>query len=233
MILSADKIRARVEAAPTSDDDWFAITPVLDWTTQARPGTSAINVRLGTRFRVPRRARLDALDHLAAPPSLESVYADDVRVAVGDYFVLHPRQFVIGETVEWFRFPRTLAGFVSGRSSWGREGLIVATAIVVHPFYAGVLALELTNLGEIPVKLYPGCQIAQLLIHEVDGDPSAKIPLSMFMASAFPRDPDPLSHDRKVLQEFRRSFLTTTNLPPTSAPPPPATRVTASPAPRG
>jgi len=206
MILSADRIREMVQRKPDSDDDWFTITPVLDWRTQAKSGTSSINVRLGTRFRVPRRARLEALDHLPAAPA-EVSYADDVRVDVGDYFVLHPRQFVIGETIEWVRFPRNMAGFVSGRSSWGREGLIVATAVVIHPFYAGVLALELTNLGEVPVKLYPGAQVAQLFIHEVDAPAAVQMPISMFMASAFPRDPDPLKYDRHVITRFRLDLL--------------------------
>jgi dCTP deaminase len=223
VILSADRIRVLIETRPKNVDEWFAITPVLDWDSQARPGTGAINVRLGTRFRVPRRARLDTLDHLPAPPSKENVYADDVRVPVGDYFVLHPRQFVIGETIEWVRFPKNLAGFVSGRSSWGREGLIVATAIVVHPYYAGVLALELTNLGEIPVKLYPGAQVAQLFVHEVATDGTVDPPKSMFMASAFPRDPDPLSYDRHVLQAFRADLEAVRQRAETNAPAPPAT----------
>ena len=55
--------------------------------------------------------------------------------------------------------------YVVGRSTWGRLGLIVATAICIHPLFAGPLTRELRNLGETPLKLYPGEAIAQLIFH--------------------------------------------------------------------
>jgi dCTP deaminase len=58
--------------------------------------------------------------------------------------------------------------YVVGRSSFGRLGLIIATAIGVHPHFFGALTLELRNLGEAPVRLYPGQTIAQLFFHELD-----------------------------------------------------------------
>jgi len=57
--------------------------------------------------------------------------------------------------------------YVAGRSTWGRLGLIVATAVGVHPGFAGNLTLELRNLGETPLTLYPGQTIAQLFFHLV------------------------------------------------------------------
>jgi len=58
---------------------------------------------------------------------------------------------------------------VLGRSTWGRLGLIVATAVGIQPNFAGTLTLELRNLGEAPLSLYPGQIIAQLFFHEVAG----------------------------------------------------------------
>ena len=63
--------------------------------------------------------------------------------------------------------PPDLGAYVVGRSSWGRIGLIVATAIMVQPGYAGTLTLELVNEGEAPIRLYPGLRIAQLAVHEL------------------------------------------------------------------
>jgi hypothetical protein len=54
-------------------------------------------------------------------------------------------------------------------STWGRLGLIVATAVGIQPNFAGTLTLELRNLGEAPLSLYPGQLIAQLFFHEVSG----------------------------------------------------------------
>ena len=75
--------------------------------------------------------------------------------------------------MEWIRFPKKLAGYVVGKSSWGRRGLVIATAIGVHPGFSGCLTLEITNLGEMPIKIMPGMLICQLFLHDVDTDSEA------------------------------------------------------------
>jgi dCTP deaminase len=80
--------------------------------------------------------------------------------------VLHPGKFVLGITLEWLRLPGDLAGYVTGKSSLGRRGLIIETAAGVQPGFAGCLTLELANVGEIPVKLVPGMKICQLFLHK-------------------------------------------------------------------
>jgi dCTP deaminase len=82
---------------------------------------------------------------------------------------LHPRNFVLGVTLEWLKMPPDLAGYIVGRSSWGRRGLIIATAAGVHPGFTGCLTLEITNLGEIPIEVRPGMAVSQLFLHSVDG----------------------------------------------------------------
>ena len=88
-------------------------------------------------------------------------------VPFGARFVLHPGNFVLGVTLEWIRFPNNIAGYVIGKSSWGRRGLIIATAVGVHPNFAGCLTLELTNVAEVPIAIKPGMSICQLFLHEV------------------------------------------------------------------
>jgi dCTP deaminase len=56
-----------------------------------------------------------------------------------------------------------------GKSSLGRHGLIIETAPVVHPGFSGCLTLELANVGEIPIALYPGMEIAQLQLINTEG----------------------------------------------------------------
>jgi dCTP deaminase len=58
---------------------------------------------------------------------------------------------------------------VTGKSNLGRRGLVIETAPGVHPHFNGCLTLEMTNLGEIPLKIRPGMKICQLFIH-VTGD---------------------------------------------------------------
>jgi dCTP deaminase len=88
-------------------------------------------------------------------------------VPLGDAVTIHPHQFILGVTLEYIRLPSDLMAYVVGRSSFGRLGLIIATAIGVHPHFFGALTLELRNLGEAPVRLYPGQTIAQLFFHEL------------------------------------------------------------------
>jgi dCTP deaminase len=94
-------------------------------------------------------------------------------VRFNDHFVLHPGEFVIGITLEWLKFPFDLSGYVTGRSSWGRRGLIIETAAGIHPGFTGCLTLELANVGAAPIKLSPGMLICQIFLHIVDNSERA------------------------------------------------------------
>ncbi len=131
-------------------------------------------------------------------------YTDRIYVPIGDFFVLHPRQFVLGETLEWIHLSPTECAFVTSRSSWGRDGLVIATAIGVHPTYTGILTLELTNVGEIPLKLYPGLAIAQLFIAEVTRTGPLVPSPSMFSVSTRPEIADPAQRELDMIDAFAR-----------------------------
>jgi dCTP deaminase len=60
---------------------------------------------------------------------------------------------------------------VTGKSSLGRRGLVIETASGIQPGFSGCLALELSNVGEVPIALLPGMQICQIFVHEVGPDP--------------------------------------------------------------
>ena len=90
-------------------------------------------------------------------------------VPFGGTFVLHPRSFVLAITLEWIRMTRRHGGYVMGKSSWGRRGLVIETAPGVHPGFSGCLTLELANVGEIPIELTPGARICQLFVHVLEG----------------------------------------------------------------
>ncbi len=76
--------------------------------------------------------------------------------------------------------PVNLSGYVLSRSRYGRIGLMVATATYIHPGWKGCLTLELFNYGEVPINLYCGSQMAQLVIQDaapsLDGTPKRLIP---------------------------------------------------------
>lgn len=85
-------------------------------------------------------------------------------------FLLHPGALALVPTLEWVTIPFDVMGEVTARSTWAREGLSIATATLIEPGYKGIVTLELANLGEIPMKLYPGLQLAQISFTTVAGE---------------------------------------------------------------
>ncbi len=204
MILSAEKIRQLLENPPDKLEDRLVISPLLDADRQLKPGTASVDVRLGQRFHIPLRAKLSQLDVLSKTHQADlQKYKDDTFVPIGDYFVLHPGQFVLGETLEWIHLPRNLTSFVVGKSTWGRDGLIIATAIGVHPNFSGILTLEISNVGEIPIYLYPGLAIAQLFLVTVETAGSASPVPSAFLVQTSPRTRNVEIEDRDIIEVFR------------------------------
>jgi dCTP deaminase len=183
----------------------LVISPLLDLEKQLKPGTASVDVRLGQRFHVPLRAKLSQLDLLSKAHQADLLkYKDDTFVPIGDYFVLHPGQFVLGETLEWIHLPRDLVAYVIGKSTWGRDGLIIATAIGVHPNFSGILTLEISNVGEIPIYLYPGLAIAQLFLASVELTAKSVSPVpSAFQIQTTPRTRNVEIEDRDIIQLFR------------------------------
>lgn len=149
--------------------DRLVITPILNLTTQIKKGSSSIDLRLGCNFKVPIRSQIDVLDPKREDYKVKKEKCfEEIYISIGKEFILHPRQFALGQTLEWIHLPNNLCGIIMGKSTWGRDGLVIATASGVHPGYSGPLTLELSNLGEIPIKLYPGLTYAQLFIFDVE-----------------------------------------------------------------
>jgi dCTP deaminase len=126
---------------------------------------ASVDLRLGTSFRVFHNHRAAAIDLNDPPANL----TEQVEVAEGEAFVIHPGEFVLGRTQEYVEMPDDVVSRIEGKSSVGRLGLIVhATAGFVDPGFKGTLTLEITNLTRIPIKLYPGLPIAQLSFMTLD-----------------------------------------------------------------
>jgi dCTP deaminase len=92
--------------------------------------------------------------------------------------VLRPGDFIIALTAERVALPKSsrLAARVEGRSSLARLGLGVhVTAPTIHADWDGEIALEITNLGCLDIKLRPGLAICQLIIEQVHGTPATSL----------------------------------------------------------
>jgi dCTP deaminase len=186
MILKSDRIAIELENPSKSDP--FIITPKPNLDDLKESGAASIDIRLGCWFlacRTSRAGLMDVYDKKDNAPS-EANLTKTVYVPYGKGFILHPRAFVLGVTMEWIRLPGNRAAYVIGKSSWGRYGLIIATATGVHPGFTGCLTLELSNVGEIPITIKPGTAICQLFIHQVDSGPQNLVNRSSFIGKRKP-----------------------------------------------
>jgi dCTP deaminase len=172
MPLSANQLADRLwdGLGPIAPKSAFALVPVPDFQRIRNSNAASLDLRLGRWFRTMQHTRVEKIeveDEEILGTSAAGLTKEHY-VRFNDHFVLHPGQFVIGTTLEWMRFPVDLAGYVTGKSSWGRRGLIIETAAGIHPGFTGCLTLELANVGTAPIWLNPGVQICQVFIHNVD-----------------------------------------------------------------
>lgn len=143
----------------------LVVTPLM---IASQVAEASIDIRLGNDFIITRRGNLASIDP-ARTDVREHRYQTRHYVNLRKPFYLHPNELVLASTLEYFRLPKDLAGSVTSRSSWGRAGLIIATATAVHPGFCGAITLELVNHGEVPLVLYPGISVAQIVLFECEG----------------------------------------------------------------
>jgi dCTP deaminase len=149
MILSDRTIREELEAGRIRIDpfDPTCIQP------------SSVDLHVDSQFRVFANSRYPYIDVKSQMPDL----TDLVEVAEGEPFILHPGEFVLGSTRERVRIPEDMVARLEGKSSLGRLGLLIhSTAGYVDPGWDGYLTLELSNVANLPITIYPGMKIGQI-----------------------------------------------------------------------
>jgi dCTP deaminase len=120
---------------------------------------SSVDLHLDREFRVFRNNRYPYIDPRTPQPDLTEL----VRIESDEPFILHPNEFVLGQTLEWVELPDDLVARLEGKSSLGRLGLLIhSTAGYVDPGWKGNLTLELSNVANLPIALYEGMKIGQI-----------------------------------------------------------------------
>lgn len=158
MILSDRDLRARLDAGD------LQVGPIADLELQLQP--ASIDLRLANEFIIYKPGQLTCLD--PNEPATLTAATETVCVPDGDAFILHPNEFALGSTIERVVIPDDLVARVDGRSSVGRLAVVVhATAGFIDPGFLGQITLELSNIGRIPVRLYPGMRIAQIVLYRL------------------------------------------------------------------
>ncbi|HLA93777.1 MAG TPA: dCTP deaminase [Actinomycetota bacterium] len=120
---------------------------------------SSVDLHVDAQFRVFANSRYPYIDVRKEMPDLTEL----VESTGDEPFILHPGEFVLGSTLERVRIPDDLVARLEGKSSLGRLGLLIhSTAGYVDPGWDGYLTLELSNVANLPITIYPGMKIGQI-----------------------------------------------------------------------
>jgi dCTP deaminase len=156
MVLSDRTIREEVEAGRIVFDPY---DPDL-----VQP--SSVDMRVDRKFRVFHNARYPFIDVRQPMEELTEL----VEVSDEEPFILHPGEFVLGQTLERVRLPDDVVARLEGKSSLGRLGLLIhSTAGFVDAGFEGNLTLELSNVANLPITIYYGMPIGQISFMRMDG----------------------------------------------------------------
>jgi dCTP deaminase len=127
---------------------------------------SSVDVRVDNRFRVFQNSRYPYIDVRQPMEDLTEL----VEVEGDEPFILHPGEFVLGQTLERVTLPNDLVARLEGKSSLGRLGLLIhSTAGFVDAGFSGNLTLELSNVANLPITIYHGMPIGQISFMRMDG----------------------------------------------------------------
>ena len=159
VLLSDRDIRAEIAAGRVALDPWDQ--------TLLQP--SSVDLRLDRHFRTFNNHAYTHID----PAQQQDDLTRPVEPAEDEAFVLHPGEFVLGSTFEVITLPDDVAGRLEGKSSLGRLGLLThSTAGFIDPGFSGHVTLELSNVANLPIRLWPGMKVGQLCLFRLSS-PSA------------------------------------------------------------
>lgn len=139
---------------------------------------ATVDVRLGNQFRTFSGHTAAFID-LSGPKqevsaALDRVMSDEIDCLMARPFFLHPGELALAVTLESVTLPDDLVGWLDGRSSLARLGLMVhVTAHRIDPGWQGRIVLEFYNSGKLPLALRPGMLIGALSFEPLSG-PAAR-----------------------------------------------------------
>lgn len=161
MILSDRDIKTKLDSGE------IKISPMPDLTVALGP--MSIDLRLGHQFMVFKRTEQPFID-VQKPETFENL-TSLINKQNHEPFTIHPGEFVLATTLESVEIPNDLAGRLEGRSSLGRLGIVIhSTAGKFDPGWKGNLVLEISNIGLLPVRLYPEMRVCQFLFEQLSSE---------------------------------------------------------------
>lgn len=134
----------------------------------------SLDLRLGNRFRTFSSHSIPHIDLSGSREDvdvvIEKVMSDEISIDSDELFFLHPGELALGMTYESISLPDDIVGWLDGRSSLARLGLMVhVTAHRIDPGWNGNIVLEFYNSGKLPLALRPGMHIGAISFEQMSG----------------------------------------------------------------
>lgn len=132
-----------------------------------------VDLTLGNSFRVFEAHNASCIDLSGSKEEIakviEQVMSDEIILTDNDSFVLQPGEFALSVTAESVSLSDDIVGWLDGRSSLARLGLMVhATAHRIDPGWCGKIVLEFYNAGRMPLVLKPNMVIGALNFEQLN-----------------------------------------------------------------
>ena len=154
MILADGEIKKRI----SSWEIWIESDPKYDIFQQIWP--ASFDFRLWNIFKYHKKNDQIVID-TREWVKVESIWISELKK--DEKFILHPGCFVLASTLETFSIPNDLVARCEWRSSLWRLWLIIhSTAWFIDPWFSWTITLEMTNINEVPIAIYPWMRIWQL-----------------------------------------------------------------------
>ena len=166
----------------------IAITPSPP---RERFAGASVDLTLAEEIRIFDTSKCPSIDYraLEKDPDFLLRVTTPIKLTNDTPLILHPGKVIICSTLEWIEIPNYLCAELHGRSSLARIGILPHTAGKIDPGWKGRLTLEVSNVSEIPVALYPGVAICQVVFHELSSpaDLSYKEAISTYQGQTEPQ----------------------------------------------
>jgi dCTP deaminase len=174
--LSREDLLNRLDR-PAWDPAGLVVTPLLN--REEALDADSIDLRLGSHFLLPKTIQRP---FFSPDESTATSLHTSVHIPFGGYLVIPAHQTVLAATLEFIKLPYDASGEILTKSSVARTFIVVETAPWIHPEYRGCLTLEIANVSNTPVLLYPGRAIGQLVLLHVERSqtPSGRLKSSYF-----------------------------------------------------
>jgi dCTP deaminase len=165
MILSDREIKKYIEIGK------IKIIPKINLKEQL--SSASLDLRLGNEFRLFEDTKYPFID-IKDPKTFQNI-TRLVKLKDSEPIIFQPNQFILAVTLENIFLPDDITARIDGRSSLGRLGIVVhSTAGHIDPGFQGKITLEMSNIGNLPILLYPKTKICQLVFQELSSP--SKVP---------------------------------------------------------